>query len=121
MMTHELVHDNMRSGTSVKNVADNVQMVDNKSSDQVANCHNEFRSPVDFDYRVNNFVIICFLILDFFLFGNKFFNNIGKVFRECLSDFRPCVLGSYSLSNLDESVKSDFVPVVNVISSFSSG
>jgi hypothetical protein len=35
---------------------------------------------------MNNFIIIRFFILNFFLFRYQFLNNIGKILRKCLSN-----------------------------------
>jgi hypothetical protein len=55
---------------SVKNIPNNMQVVDDHALDQMAQSNNKFLRPVYPYDRMDNLIIISFFILDFRLFRN---------------------------------------------------
>ena len=87
MVGHQSVHDGSCSRTSVKNIPHDMQMIHNKTLNQIAHSHNEFLSTINADDRIDDLIVVCLFIQDIFSLVKKFFYDIGEVFRQCLSDF----------------------------------
>ena len=84
---HQMVHDNMRSRTSVKDIPDDMESGDNQSLDYLRNRHDEFFRPVNPDNRVKNLIIILFFLHNPVILAEQFFQNIGKIRWKILSEF----------------------------------
>ena len=91
-----------------------MQMVYHKPLYEITQGNNEFRRPADADNRMDDFVIIRFLILHLFLFRNQFLNNIGKILGKGLPHLGTGIFGGYALGHLHQPVKGDFKPVLQV-------
>lgn len=74
----------MRSLASVIDISDDMQVIDDKALNQVAERNNTFRCPADPDNRIDNFVIVKLFVLNFFFFGNQLFDDIGKSWGSAL-------------------------------------
>ena len=90
-----------------------MQMIDNQVLYQVAERRNKFRCPADPDDRMDDFIIISFFILNFRLFRDQFFDDIGKIRRKRFSDFRARIFGRNPFRNLYKTVQRDLIPVLN--------
>lgn len=66
MICTQGIHDDMRSLAAVIDIADDMQVVDDKALNQVAERNNTFRCPADPDNRIDNFVIVKLFVLNFF-------------------------------------------------------
>ena len=81
----------MRTRPPVEDITHDVKMIDDQTLYQVAQRNYKIRRPPDTYYCMYYLVIICFLILNFGLLGNKFLNYIGEVLGKSFSYFRSCV------------------------------
>ena len=84
MITAERIQNDMRPGPPVKNISDDVQMVNDQPLNQIAQGNDKFRRPADTDNGMDNFVIISFLVLYLRLLRNQLLYYVGKVFRQSL-------------------------------------
>ena len=85
MICTQGIHDDMRSLAAVIDIADDMQVVDDKALNQVAERNNTFRCPADPDNRIDNFVVVKLFVLNFFFFGNQLFDDIGKIVGQRLA------------------------------------
>ena len=58
MILHQLVHDQMRSRTSVVNITDNMQVIHNQTLDQFTQGYNKFLRSSDLDNCTDDRIII---------------------------------------------------------------
>ena len=114
MMFHQLVHNQMRSRTSVVNITDNMKMIHNKPLNQFTKCYNKLLSSSDADNGTDNGRIIRFLICQSLLFCNQFFNYIREILRKRLSHFGAGILACRSLTDLDQTVERNLIPVIHI-------
>ena len=80
MMSHQIIHDQMRVWTSVKNIAYHMQMIYGKSAHQIAEINDQLCGSAGVDDRVDDFIIIRFLICHIRSSCHQFLNNICKIF-----------------------------------------
>ena len=92
-----------------------MQMIHNKTLDQIAHSHNEFLSTINADDRIDDLIVVCLFIQDIFSLVKKFFYDIGEVFRQCLSDFWPCILRLWTLADADQAMKGHSVKILNIV------
>ena len=114
MIVHENVHDLRRAGATVKNIADDVQMIYHQPLNERAERHNELRRPVNADDRVDDLVIICLFVGDFLLLRDQLFYNIGEILGQSFPHLGTRIFGRYPLTDLNEPVQRDLVPVVQI-------
>ena len=58
MEMHELVHDNVRTRSTVEDITDDMQAVHGQVLDQIAECHDELVTHLDVDDGVDDFIIM---------------------------------------------------------------
>ncbi len=113
MVMLQRIHNDMRPRPSVINIPDDMQMVDDQILYQIAECRNKFRRPADSDDRMDDFIIISFFILNFRLFRDQLFDDIGKIRGQRFSDLGTGIFGRNPFRNLDKAVQRNLVPVLN--------
>ena len=64
---------------------------------------------------MDNLIIVCLFVLDLFLLGDQFFDDVGKVFRQGFSDLGTGVFGGDTFDDLHQAVEGYFIPVFEVI------
>ena len=114
MVLLQHIHNDMRAGASVVNVAHDVEMVNDHSLDQVAERADKLRCPSDLDDRMDDLVVVRFLVLHLLLLRDQFLDHIGEVPRQRLSDLGSGIFGTHPLGDLHQPVQRDLVPVLNV-------
>ena len=114
MILAKCIHDNMRTFSSVIDVADIMEMINYQLLDQIAERNDKIRCASNAYDCMNNLIIISFLIMNLFLFSDKFLDYIGKIRRKCSSHFRTCIFGSNPLGQLNQTVKGNLEPVFQV-------
>ena len=102
----------MRSLTSVIDISDNMKVVNNHSLNQITKCNDEIRCTSDCNYRMNDLIIICLLILNLVLLGYQLLYYISEVSRERFSHLTSCILRRRTLGHLHQSVKGNRIPVL---------
>ena len=112
MELHQLFHNNIRPGASVKNVADNMQAVDCQILNQFTQRDNKFISDPDVDDRTDNLAVVYPFIVIIIIHMKKFIDHIGKFRRHFLSHLGTGVFGRNHLADLDQTVNGNSLPVV---------
>ena len=64
---------------------------------------------------MDDLIIVCLFVLDFFLLRDQFFDDIGEILRQCLSDFGAGVFGRDTFDDLYQTMKGYFVPVLQIV------
>ena len=115
MICTQGIHDDMRSLAAVIDIADDMQVVDDKALNQIAECDNTFRCPADPDNRIDNFVIVKLFVLNFFFFGNQLFDDIGKIVGQRLAHLGAGIFGRNAFGHLHQPVNRDLEPILQHI------
>ena len=105
----------MRARTAVKQVSQDMDAVDRKALNEVAEGDDEVPRPLGGDDRGDDAVVVRLLVLDLLLLTQKFLDDIGVVAREFLPDARTGVLGGDAPIDAHEAVDRRLVPVVQVL------
>ncbi len=105
----------MRPRSPVVDIADNMEMIHNQTLDQRGNRRNKAFRPSDPYDSHYNFIIIGFFVIDLCFFCNQFFNDIGKIFRQGLTNFGTGIFAGRPFADLDQTVQVYFVPILHII------
>ena len=115
VIVQERVHDDVRPGTAVKDVADDVHMVHGQPLDHRAERGDEIRRLADFDDGGDD-VLIVFLLVKFITVGvQQFLNDVCVVRGQGLADLGAGVARAYAAAELDKTIESDAVPLIQVV------
>ena len=114
VVSHQRVHDLIRSVSSVVNIAENMQMINDEPSHQPRKCFYEIVGIANADNSVDDLLVVGFLVRYIRLFGDEFLDHIAEIFRHSLPYFRSCVLAGSVLAHVNEPIEHDFVPVIKL-------
>ena len=84
---HQLIHDDVRARSSIKDVSDDVQIVNRQVLDQLTDCRNELVCNLRVNDRTNDFPIIYPFILIIIIHMKQFVDDVGELLRHLFSDF----------------------------------
>ena len=115
---HELIHDNVRPGAPVIDVAYDVQVVNGQVLNQMAQGNDELVRRVIFNDGVYDFIIVQFLVIVVVVHMKQFVNDVGKFLGHLLAHLGTSVLGGHLLAALYQAVDGDFLPVLGVMPLF---
>ena len=87
---HELVHDNVRTRSTVEDITDDMQAVHGQVLDQIAECHDELVTHLDVDDGVDDFIIINFLVVIVVVHMKELVDDICECRGHFFSHFRSC-------------------------------
>ena len=90
MEVHELVHDNVRTRSTVEDITDDMQTVHGQVLDQIAECHDELVTHLDVDDGVDDFIIINFLVVIVVVHMKELVDDICECRGHFFSHFRSC-------------------------------
>ena len=83
-----------------------MQVVDRQPLDQFRQCDDKFIRIVNFQYRIQNLLVIAHLVIILvFLHMQKLIDNIRKILRHRLTHFRSCIFGRKKFGNLDQLIQ----------------
>ena len=115
VVVQKRVHDDIRAGTAVKDVADDVHMVHGQPLDYRAERRDEVRRLTDFDDGGDD-VLVVFLLVEFIAVGvQQFLNDVCVVRGQGLADLGAGVARAYAAAELDKTIESDAVPLIQVV------
>ena len=115
MVLAQGVHDDVGSRSSVIDVAQDMQLVDGQTLDDVADGHDEVVGAscgddgIDDDTDVGGLVAVAQALVE------QFLDDIGEVGREGLAHLRTSVLRRDITTHLHQLVDGDAVPVVEIL------
>ncbi len=109
---HELVHNDVRPGAAVENIADNVQIVDGQILDQLAQGDDELVRHRVVDDGVDDLAVVNPLVVVVVIHMEQLVDHIGELPRHLLSHLGAGVLGGHHLANLHQSVDGNLLKVL---------
>ena len=109
---HQCIHDDVRPLATVKDITDDVQMIHHHTLDQFAQLNDKLRRAADVDDRMDDLVVVCFLVFQFLLLGDQFFNDIGKIFGKRTAHLGSRILGRHMGHHPYQPVQCNFIPVL---------
>ncbi len=91
MILAELVHDQMRTRTAVINISKDMQPVYDQHLYQLGQHDDKFLRAPQFHDRIDDCLIIRFLVEDLRLLGDQLLDHIGIILRQRLTHLGSCV------------------------------
>ena len=86
VMTDEVFHNNIGARSAVKYIADDMEMIDNQSLNDMTDYADKFRRLTHTDNRVQNVVVVFLLVVNGVIGVQKFIENICVTVRYRLTD-----------------------------------
>ena len=86
MVIAKRIHDDVRTGTAVEDISQNVQGIDSQPLDKVAQGNDEVIGTSCVNDGTDDDIDIGLLVGVHGAFVKQFLNNVGKFFRQCLAD-----------------------------------
>ena len=115
---HQLVHDDIRTRSTIKDIADNVQTVHSQVLDQVAQCLDKFISHTDIDDGVDDLIVVHLLIIIVVVHMQKLIDDIRECRRHFFTHFRSCKFRGNLFTDAHQTVDRDSLPVFCIFSLF---
>lgn len=115
MVIHQAVHDFIRLRTAVKDVADDVEMINNEPLNQLCHGNDEVLGASDFEDSLDDRLVVCFFVEHLRLFGNQLLDDIAIIRRQGFPHFGTGVFGRNDFADVDQAVQHDLVPVIDVL------
>ena len=115
---HELIHDNVRARSTVKDITDNVKAVHCQVLDQVAECHDELVTHLDVDDGVDDLVIVNFLIIIIVVHMKELIDDISECRRHFFTNFRSRKFRGNLFTDAHQTVDRNSLPVFCKFSRF---
>ena len=112
MEMHQLFHNNIRSRPSVENISDDMQVINGKVLDQMAECDDKIIRHLDINNRIDNLTVIDLLIVIVVIHVEKFIDDVGKFLRHLLSHLGTGIFGRYLLANLNQTIDCNLLPIL---------
>ena len=84
MVIHQAVHDFIRLRTAVKDVADDVEMINNEPLNQLCHGDDEVFGAADFEDGLDDRLVVCFFIEHLRLFGDQLLDDIRVYLEETI-------------------------------------
>ena len=114
MVRHERVHDGVRRGAAVVNVADDMQLVHREALDHGRERFDERDTAARAHRRINDGAVVGFLVNTVAILGQKLLDDVGELAWHGAADFGVRVLAGGALADRDEARHRDGVPCVLV-------
>ncbi len=114
VLTHG-VKDDMCTGTAVEDVAEDVQLVNGQSLDDVADGDDEIVCTTSGDDGVNNDVDIGGLVGVVRAFVEQFLDDVGEIFRQGFPHLGARVFAADVAADSHQPMDGDVIPVLHVV------
>ena len=118
MEIHQFLHNDVCSWSSVKDITDNMKIINGQVLDQTAQCHNKLVRNAGIDDGMDDLIVVKLLILVTVIYMEQFINNIGKLLRHLFSHLGAGIFRRYFPTDLNKSVNGDLLPVFGITSHF---
>ena len=115
MVIHQAVHDFIRLRTAVKDVADDVEMINNEPLNQLCHGNDEVLGAADFEDSLDDRLVVCFFVEHLRLFGDQLLDDIAIIRRQGFPHFGTGVFGRNDFADVDQAVQHDLVPVIDIL------
>ena len=114
MEAHQLLHNDIRPGASVKNIPNNMEIINGKILDQPAErCYKFIRNTGVYD-RMDNLIVIKLFIFIISIHMKQFINGICIFLRHLFANLGTGILGCHLPANLYQPVNGDTLPVLRI-------
>ena len=117
VVVHQVLHDEMWPGTSVIDVADEVQVVDGQADDHGGEGIDAALRAAGRDDGIQNALIVAGLVRDVVV-GHQFFDEIAEILGNGPADLRTGILDRNAPCDADEAQQLHAVPLVHVGAGF---
>ena len=77
VVLHQSVHNDVGTGAAVEDVADQVEAIDDESFDDAADRDDEVLCLADLDNRIEDVVVILFLVMQIEVDVDEFVDDVG--------------------------------------------
>ena len=114
MVFEQRIHDDVRPGPAVEDIADQMQAVNGHGLDYFTDCGDEIGRLSDFDNRGNDVLVIIQLVDLVGMGVQQFFNDIRVFGRERCAHLGTRIPGTDRPADLNQPVEGDAVPFVQV-------
>ena len=111
---HQLFHYNIGTWSTVKNIADNVKIVNSQVLNQIAESCDKLRTHSVINDGMNNLVIIYLFVFIIVVHMKKFVNNVCECRRHFFTHLGSCIFGRNLLANPHQTVNINALPVIIV-------
>ena len=101
MVIHQAVHDFIRLRTAVKDVADDVEMINNEPLNQLCHGNDEVLGASDFEDSLDDRLVVCFFVEHLRLFGDQLLDDIAIIRRQGFPHFGAGVFGRNDFADVD--------------------
>ncbi len=112
MELHQLVHDDVRPGAPVEDIADDMEIIDGQVLDQVAQGDDELVPHLDIQDRVQDLAVIDLFIFIIIIHMEELIDRIGKFLGHLLSYLRAGIFGRYHLADAHQAIDRHLLPVL---------
>ena len=112
---HQLIHNQIRPWTPVKNIPYNMKVVNGQVLNQAAQGDDELVRGMYVYDGTDNLTVINPLVLPLVIHMQKLINNIGKLFGELLAHLGAGILGGHHLADLHQAVDVDPLPLIRCL------
>ena len=119
VIIHQKIHDPVGTWPAVKNVSDNVQMIDGEAFDQGGEHFDKCIGTVKFQQSIDDILMIGNLIVILILLHmDQFIQNISVLIRHRFTHFGTRIFGGEKAGNLDQLAEDHTVPFFVVAALF---
>ena len=115
MKIHQFIHNQIGSGPSVKDISDNMQAVYGKALNQLTQSTDKFPCNPHVNDGADNLTVEHFFIIPIVIHMEHLIYNICKIRRQLLADLGTGILGGDYLTDLQQPVYGDSLPVLRII------
>ena len=114
MIVHECVHHDMRSRSTVVDIAQNMKLVDAESLNHSTKSNDEIISTAGGNDGLDDGTHIISLVLVFRVLMKKFLNNIGEIDRQRLAHLGTRIFTGNITADINKVMDGDMIPIYNV-------
>ena len=114
-MLHQGIKNDIGARPAVKNIADNMQMVDNKRFDHTTYSFNKILGAVDVNNGRNDIFIVVLLIMDLVIGIEQLVDNICILRRQRLAHLGTRVFRCDEPADLNQAVQRQLIPFVKIL------
>ena len=115
MVIHQGVQDEVRTGTAIVDIADDMQVINDQTLNQGAERNDELSCPVERNDGREDGFIIGFLVVPIFPLHQQFFQYIVKTGGQRLPYLGARILIGDIPGHLDEAAEHDAVPILRAL------
>ena len=110
-----LVENDMRTRTTVVDIAQDMQLVDGEALDDIGDGNDEIIGTAGRDDGIYDDIDVCRLVMIFGMLVEQFLDDIGEIARQRLAHLGTGILAGNITTYSHQAVERDVIPVINVL------